>query len=176
MNNKIFSQEQINVYSFSYKNDESLTSMLSDFEEIAWIERVNGFKEGVIKTTNLKGLNLENRHMQISFIPEIRSYLEEKSLSFVYPNENVFVKVLPETFYAQNLLNPALVDTVSILYVANNNHSESVINFLNKNISIPLLKGNLIIFPSLEEYSYKIEGVNSGEVIVGISYLEVENA
>ena len=66
--------------------------MLSDFEEIAWVNRPNGFKEGVIKTTNLKNLNLENRHLYVSFISEINSYLKEKSLSFAFPIENLFIK------------------------------------------------------------------------------------
>jgi hypothetical protein len=61
MVNKIFSEQDISVYSFSYIRDTDLQVMLSNFEEIAWIERVNGFKEGVIKTTNFKNLNLENR-------------------------------------------------------------------------------------------------------------------
>jgi len=59
MVNKIFSEQDISVYSFSYIRDTDLQVMLSNFEEIAWIERVNGFKEGVIKTTNFKNLNLE---------------------------------------------------------------------------------------------------------------------
>ena len=51
----------------------------------------------------------------------------------------------------------------------------STINFTNKNISLPIEKGNLIIFPSSEEYVYTIGQVNSGELIVGISYVEVQN-
>lgn len=175
MVNKIFSQNEVNVYSFLYINDTKLQSMLSDFEEIAWIERVNGFKEGVIKTTNLKNLNLENRRLYISFISEINSYLHDKSLAFVFPLENLFLKITPETFYSQEFLNPGLTDTISIIYVVNDAHGGSKITFLNKNFSIPLLKGNLIIFPSGEDYIYKISEVSSGELIVGISYLEVKN-
>lgn len=175
MINKIFSEQEINVYDFSYVNDVTLQQMLSNFEEIIWVERVNGFKEGIIKTTNLKNLNLENRRLNISFISEINSYLHDKSLSFVFPIENVFLKIIPESSYVQEFFNPGLIDTVSVIYVANNNHSESNITFLNKDISIPLSKGNLIIFPSLEEYKYSISGVSSGELIVGVSYIEVKN-
>jgi predicted nuclease of predicted toxin-antitoxin system len=176
MINKIFTEQDINVYNFTYRNDQSLMSMLSDFEEIAWVNRPNGFKEGVIKTTNLKNLNLENRHLYVSFISEINSYLKEKSLSFAFPIENLFIKILPETSYSQQFLNPGLIDTVSVLYVANDNHTESKITFLNKDISIPLEKGNLIIFKSSEDYSYSVGQVNTGELILGISYVEVENA
>lgn len=176
MINKIFTEQDINVYDFVYNNDEVLFSMLSDFEEITWVDRTGGFKEGIIKTTNLKNLNLENRHLYISFISEINSYLKEKSFNFVFPIENVFIKIIPETSYSQLFLNPGLIDTISIVYIVNNNHTGSTINFLNKNISIPLQKGNLIIFPSLEDYSYTIDQVDSGELIVGTSYVEVENA
>ena len=175
MVNKIFSQHEISLYDFSYINDLALQQMLSSFEEISWIDRVNGFKEGVIKTTNLKNLNLENRRLYVSFISEINSYLHDKSLSFVFPIENVFLKISPETSYAQEFLNPGLRDTLSIIYVVNDNHPGSSITFLNKNLSIPLLKGNLIIFPSLEEYAYRISEVSSGELIVGVSYVEVKN-
>lgn len=175
MVNRILSQDKINVYSFSYIRDEHLQRMLSDFEEIAWAERVNGFKEGIIKTTNLKNLNLENRRLYVSFISEINSYLHDHSMSFVFPIENVFLKIIPESSYVQEFLNPGLIDTLSIIYVVNNHHSESKIIFLNKNFSIPLLKGNLIIFPSSEEYKYKISEVSSGEMIVGVSYVEVKN-
>jgi len=175
MINKIFAEQDINVYNFTYRNDQSLMSMLSDFEEIAWVNRPNGFKEGVIKTTNLKNLNLENRHLYVSFISEINSYLKEKSLSFAFPIENLFIKILPETSYSQQFLNPGLIDTVSVLYVANKSHTGSSINFINKNISIPLLKGNLIIFKSSEEYAYTIGEVDSGELIIGTSYVEVKN-
>jgi len=175
MVNKIFSQHEINLYDFSYINDLALQQMLSSFEEISWIDRVNGFKEGVIKTTNLRNLNLENRRLYVSFISEINSYLHDKSLSFVFPIENVFLKISPETSYAQEFLNPGLRDTLSIIYVVNDNHPGSNITFLNKNLSIPLLKGNLIIFPSLEEYAYRISEVSSGELIVGVSYVEVKN-
>jgi hypothetical protein len=175
MINKIFTEQDINVYNFVYNNDDVLLPMLSNFEEIAWVDRTGGFKEGIIKTTNLKNLNLENRHLYISFISEINSYLKDKSLSFVFPIENVFIKILPETSYSQQFLNPGLIDTVSILYVVNNSHTGSSINFINKGISIPLLKGNLIIFKSSEEYAYTIGEVNSGELIIGTSYVEVEN-
>lgn len=175
MVNKISSQYDINIYNFSYINDTALQQMLLDYEEIAWIERVNGFKEGVIKTTNLKNLNLENRRLYISFISEINSYLHDKSLAFVFPMENVFLKIIPEDSYTQEFLNPSLIDTISVIYVVNDSHAGSNITFLNKNLSIPLVKGNLIIFPSLEEYSYKISDVSSGEMIVGVSYVEVKN-
>jgi hypothetical protein len=175
MINKIFTEQDINVYDFVYNNDDVLLPMLSNFEEIAWVDRTGGFKEGIIKTTNLKNLNLENRHLYISFISEINSYLKEKSLSFVFPIENLFIKMLPETSYFQQFLNPGLIDTVSVLYVVNNSHTGSSINFINKNISIPLLKGNLIIFKSSEEYAYTIGEVDSGELIIGNSYVEVEN-
>ena len=175
MVNKIFSEHEINVYDFLYIRDTELRSMLSNFEEISWVERVNGFKEGVVKTTNLKNLNLENRRLYVSYISEINSYLHDNSLSFVYPIENVFLKIIPETSYTQEFFNPGLRDTLSIIYVVNDNHSGSSINFLNKNLSIPLLKGNLIIFPSLEEYSYRISEVASGEIIIGVSYVEVKN-
>jgi hypothetical protein len=175
MVNKIFSQHEISLYDFSYINDLALQQMLSRFEEVSWIDRVNGFKEGVIKTTNLRNLNLENRRLYVSFISEINSYLHDKSLSFVFPIENVFLKISPETSYAQEFLNPGLRDTLSIIYVVNDNHPGSSITFLNKNLSIPLLKGNLIIFPSLKEYAYRISEVSSGELIVGVSYVEVKN-
>ena len=175
MINKIFTEQDINVYDFVYNNDDVLLPMLSNFEEIAWVDRTGGFKEGIIKTTNLKNLNLENRHLYISFISEINSYLKEKSLSFVFPIENLFIKMLPETSYFQQFLNPGLIDTVSVLYVVNNSHTGSSINFINKNISISLLKGNLIIFKSSEEYAYTIGEVDSGELIIGTSYVEVEN-
>lgn len=175
MVNKIFSEYDINVYSFPYIRDEELQQMLSNFEEISWIERVNGFKEGVIKTTNFKNLNLENRRLYISYISEINSYLHDKSLAFVYPIENVFLKIIPETSYTQEFLNPGLIDTISIIYVVNSHHVGSNITFLNKDLSIPLSKGNLIIFPSSEEYKYKLSEVSSGEMIVGISYVEVKN-
>jgi len=175
MVNKIFSEHEINVYDFLYIRDTDLQVMLSSFEEISWVERVNGFKEGVVKTTNLKNLNLENRRLYVSYISEINSYLHDNSLSFVYPIENVFLKIIPETSYTQEFFNPGLRDTLSIIYVVNDNHSGSSINFLNKNLSIPLLKGNLIIFPSLEEYSYRISEVASGEIIIGVSYVEVKN-
>lgn len=175
MVNKIFSEHEINVYDFLYIRDTDLQVMLSNFEEISWVERVNGFKEGVVKTTNLKNLNLENRRLYVSYISEINSYLHDNSLSFVYPIENVFLKIIPETSYTQEFFNPGLRDTLSIIYVVNDNHSGSSINFLNKNLSIPLLKGNLIIFPSLEEYSYRISEVASGEIIIGVSYVEVKN-
>jgi hypothetical protein len=175
MINKISSQHEINLYDFSYVNDLTLQQMLSSFEEVSWIDRVNGFKEGVIKTTNLKNLNLENRRLYVSFISEINSYLHEKSLSFVFPIENVFLKIIPETSYAQEFLNPELTDTLSIIYVVNDNHAGSNITFLNKDMSIPLSKGNLIIFPSGEDYKYKISEVSSGELIVGVSYVEVKN-
>ena len=149
--------------------------MLSNFEEISWISRVNGFKEGIIKTTNLKNLNLENRRLYISFISEINSYLHDNSLAFVFPVENVFLKIIPEASYTQEFRNPGLIDTISVIYVANNNHSGSSITFLNKNFSIPLNKGNLIIFPSGEDYKYEISQVSSGELIVGVSYVEVKN-
>jgi hypothetical protein len=175
MINKISSQHEINLYDFSYVNDLTLQQMLSSFEEVSWIDRVNGFKEGVIKTTNLKNLNLENRRLYVSFISEINSYLHEKSLSFVFPIENVFLKIIPETSYAQEFLNPGLTDTLSIIYVVNDNHAGSNITFLNKDMSIPLSKGNLIIFPSGEDYKYKISEVSSGELIIGVSYVEVKN-
>ena len=175
MVNKIFSEHEINVYDFLYIRDTDLQVMLSNFEEISWVERVNGFKEGVVNTTNLKNLNLENRRLYVSYISEINSYLHDNSLSFVYPIENVFLKIIPETSYTQEFFNPGLRDTLSIIYVVNDNHSGSSINFLNKNLSIPLLKGNLIIFPSLEEYSYRISEVASGEIIIGVSYVEVKN-
>jgi len=175
MINKIFTEQDINVYDFVYNNDDVLLPMLSNFEEIAWVDRTGGFKEGIIKTTNLKNLNLENRHLYISFISEINSYLKDKSLSFVFPIENLFIKILPETSYSQQFLNPRLIDTVSVLYVVNNSHTGSSINFINKNISIPLLKGNLIIFKSSEEYAYTIGEVDSGELIIGTSYVEVKN-
>lgn len=175
MVNKIFSEHEINVYDFLYIRDTELQVMLSSFEEISWVERVNGFKEGVVKTTNLKNLNLENRRLYVSYISEINSYLHDNSLSFVYPIENVFLKIIPETLYTQEFFNPGLRNTLSIIYVVNDNHSGSSINFLNKNLSIPLLKGNLIIFPSLEEYSYRISEVASGEIIIGVSYVEVKN-
>jgi hypothetical protein len=175
MVNKIFSQGDVSMYSFSYINDAILQNMLSSFEEISWVDRVNGFKEGVIKTTNLKNLNLENRRLYISFISEINSYLHDKSLAFVFPMENVFLKIIPETFYAQEFLNPGLIDTLSVIYVVNDAHSGSKITFLNKDLSIPLSKGNLIIFPSGEDYTYKISEVSSGEMIVGVSYVEVKN-
>jgi hypothetical protein len=175
MVNKIFSEQDISVYSFSYIRDTELQVMLSSFEEISWIERVNGFKEGIIKTTNFKNLNLENRRLYISYISEINSYLHDRSLAFVYPIENVFLKIIPETSYMQEFLNPGLIDTISIIYIVNSNHTGSNITFLNKDISIPLSKGNLIIFPSSEEYRYKISEVSSGEMIVGVSYVEVKN-
>jgi hypothetical protein len=175
MVNKIFSQDDINVYDFSYIRDSDLQRMLGSFEEISWVDRVNGFKEGIIKTTNLKNLNLENRRLYVSFISEINSYLHDNSLAFVFPMENVFLKIIPETSYNQDFLNPGLVDTISVIYVANNNYSGANIKFLNKDISIPLSKGNLIIFPSGENYKYKISEVSSGELIVGVSYVEVKN-
>lgn len=175
MVNKIFSEDEINIYDFTYRNSSALISMLSDFEEIAWISRTNGFKEGVIKTTNIRSLNLENRHLYTSFVSEVKSYMQEKSMSFVFPLENIFVKVIPDTYYSQQFLNPGLFDTISILYVVNDGHTGSQINFINKNISIPLVKNNLLIFPSSEEYIYKLEGVEFGELIVGISYVEVGN-
>lgn len=175
MVNKILSQDEINIYDFTYRNSEVLNNMLSDFEEIVWISRANGFKEGVIKTTNIRSLNLENRHLYTSFVSEVKSYMQEKSMAFVFPLENIFVKIIPDTYYIQQFLNPGLFDTISILYVVNNSHSGSQINFINKNLSIPLAKNNLLIFPSSEEYVYKLEGVQSGELIVGISYVEVEN-
>lgn len=175
MVNKILSQDEINIYDFTYRNSEVLNNMLSDFEEIVWISRANGFKEGVIKTTNIRSLNLENRHLYTSFVSEVKSYMQEKSMAFVFPLENIFVKIIPDTYYIQQFLNPGLFDTISILYVVNDSHSGSQINFINKNLSIPLAKNNLLIFPSSEEYVYKLEGVQSGELIVGISYVEVEN-
>lgn len=175
MINKIFTEQDINVYDFIYSNDEVLFSMLSDFEEIAWVDRPNGFKEGIIKTTNLKNLNLENRHLYVSFISEINSYLKEKFLSFVFPIENLFIKIILGSSYTQQFLNPGLIDTISIIYVVNSDHLGSTINFTNKDISLPLEKGNLIIFPSSEDYVYTIGQVNSGEMILGISYVEVQN-
>lgn len=175
MVNKIFSEDSINVYSFSYIRDAELRNLLSSFEEISWIERVNGFREGVIKTTNFKNLNLENRRLYISYISEINSYLHDNSLAFVFPIENVFLKIIPETSYTQEFLNPGLIDTISIIYVVNDQHVGARLTFLNKDISIPLSKGNLIIFPSSEEYKYKISEVSSGELVVGISYVEVKN-
>lgn len=175
MINKIFSREEIDVYNFSYINDTALQQMLSSFEEIIWVDRVNGFKEGIIKTTNLKNLNLENRRLNIGFISEINAYLHDKSLAFVFPIENVFLKIIPEASYTQEFTNPGLIDTISVIYVVNDSHFESKITFLNKDISIPLSKGNLIIFPSGEDYKYKISEVSAGEMIVGISYVEVKN-
>jgi len=140
MINKIFTEQDINVYDFVYNNDDVLLPMLSNFEEIAWVDRTGGFKEGIIKTTNLKNLNLENRHLYISFISEINSYLKEKSLSFVFPIENLFIKILPETSYSQQFLNPGLIDTVSVLYVVNNSHTGSSINFINKNNIYSIIK------------------------------------
>lgn len=175
MTNKIFSGHDINIYDFTYKNKENLMTMLSDFEEIVWVNRGNGFKEGVIKTSNLKNLNLENRHLYVSFISCIKAYLEEKSKTFVFPIENIFIKILPETSYSQQFVNPGLIDTISIIYVVNNEHNDSSITFTNKNLSIPISQGNLIIFPSSEEYVYTLGGVSSGEMIVGISYVEVNN-
>jgi predicted nuclease of predicted toxin-antitoxin system len=175
MINKIFSEHDINIYDFTYRNNQNLLNLLSNFEEIGWVNRGNGFKEGIIKTTNLKNLNLENRHLYISFISQIKSYLEEKSLTFVFPIENIFIKILPETSYEQQFTNPGLIDTISILYIVNENHSGSTIKFINKDITVPLLKGNLIVFPSSEEYTYSLGEVNEGEMIVGISYVEVKN-
>jgi len=175
MVDKIFSEDNISVYNFSYIRDPELQQMLANFEEISWIERVNGFKEGVIKTTNFKNLNLENRRLYISYISEINSYLHDQSLAFVFPIENVFLKIIPDASYTQEFLNPGLSDTISIIYVVNSNHSDASITFLNKDRSIPLSKGNLIIFPSGEDYKYKISEVSSGEIIVGISYVEVKN-
>lgn len=174
MPNKIFSEQEINVYNFEYRNSLLLNNMLSDFEEVVWIERTTGFKEGVIKTTNMRNLNLENRHLYTSFVSEVKSYMEEKSMSFVFPLENIFIKILPNTFYNQQFLNPGLFDTISIIYIVNDGHVGSKINFINKDISIPLAKNNLVIFPSSEEYVYKLEGVESGELIAGIAYVEVE--
>ncbi len=175
MTNKIFSGHEINIYDFPYRNSETLISMLSDFEEIVWADRTNGFKEGIIKTSNLKNLNLENRHLYIGLIPCVNSYLKEKSMKFVFPIENIFIKVLPETSYSQKFTNPGLIDTISILYVVNDNHTDSSITFLNKNLSIPLAKGNIIIFPSSEEYTFTIGGLSAGEIIIGLSYVEVSN-
>lgn len=175
MTNKILSQDRINVYEFSYIRDADLQRLLASFEEISWVERINGFKEGVIKTTNFKNLNLENRRLYVSYISEINSYLHDNDLFFVFPIENVFLKIIPETLYSQEFLNPGLTDTISIIYVVNSNHSDATITFLNKDISIPLSKGNLIIFPSGEEYKYKISEVSSGELIVGVSYVEVKS-
>jgi hypothetical protein len=175
MVNKISSQDDISIYEFSYIRDEDLQTLLASFEEISWVERVNGFKEGIIKTTNFKNLNLENRRLYVSYISEINSYLHDNSLSFVFPIENVFLKIIPETSYTQEFLNPGLMDTISIIYVVNSNHFDAKITFLNKDISIPLSKGNLIIFPSREDYKYKISEVSYGELIFGVSYVEVKN-
>lgn len=172
MVNKIDSNFDINVYSSMYSRDAILQQLLSDYEEVAWLERGNGFKEGIIKTANIRGLNLENRKLQLSFIEEIKSYIAEKSIEVTWFNDNVFLKIAQGVYYEQLFANPALNDTIAQIYVVNDNHSGSSIKFLNKDLSIPLVKGNLIVFPSSEEYSYRIDGVSEGELLVGICYID----
>lgn len=172
MVNKINSNFDINTYSSLYPRDSILQQLLSDYEEVAWLERGNGFKEGIIKTANIRGLNLENRKLQLSFIEEIKSYIAEKSMEVTWFNDNIFLKIAKEVYYEQLFTNPALNDTIAQIYVVNDNHAGASIKFLNKNLAIPLVKGNLIVFPSSEEYSYRIDGVSEGELLVGICYID----
>jgi len=172
MVNKLSSHFDINVYDSLYSRDSILLQLLSDYEEVAWLERGNGFKEGIIKTANIKGLNLENRKLQLSFVEEIKSYIAEKNMSITWFNDNIFLKVTQGIHYEQLFANPALNDTIAQLYVINDNYAGASITFLNKDLSIPLVKGNLIVFPSSEEYSYRIDGVSEGELLVGICYID----
>ena len=172
MINKISSNFDINTYSSLYSRDSVLQELLSDYEEIVWLERGNGFREGIIKTANIRGLNLENRKLQTSFVEEIKSYIAEKSMAITWFNDNVFLKIEQGVYYEQLFTNPALNDTIAQIYVVNDNHTGASIKFLNKDLSIPLVKGNLIVFPSSEEYSYRIDGVSEGELLVGICYID----
>jgi hypothetical protein len=172
MINKISSNFDINTYSSLYSRDSVLQELLSDYEEVAWLERGNGFREGIIKTANIRGLNLENRKLQLSFIEEIKSYIAEKSMDVTWFNDNIFLKIAQGIYYEQLFTNPALNDTIAQIYVVNDNHTGASIKFLNKDLSIPLAKGNLIVFPSSEEYSYRIDGVSEGELLVGICYID----
>jgi hypothetical protein len=172
MINKTASYFDINVYDSLYSRHEVLQQLLLEYEEVAWLERGNGFKEGIIKTANIRGLNLENRKLQVSFLKEIKSYIEEKNMSITWFNDNVFLKVTEGVSYEQGFINPALNDTIAQIYVIEDNHSGASIKFLNKDLSIPLEKGKLIVFPSSEEYSYLIDGVTSGELLVGICYID----
>jgi hypothetical protein len=172
MINKISSNFDINTYSSLYSRDSVLQELLSDYEEVAWLERGNGFREGIIKTANIRGLNLENRKLQLSFIEEIKSYISEKSMDVTWFNDNIFLKIAQGIYYEQLFTNPALNDTIAQIYVVNDNHTGASIKFLNKDLSIPLAKGNLIVFPSSEEYSYRIDGVSEGELLVGICYID----
>jgi hypothetical protein len=172
MINKTSSHFDINVYDSLYSRDAILQQLLSDYEEVAWLERGNGFKEGIIKTANIRGLNLENRKLQVSFLKEIKSYIKEKGMSITWFNDNVFLKVTEGVSYEQRFVNPALNDTLAQIYVIGDSHLGSYIKFLNKDLSIPLEKGKLIVFPSSEEYSYLIDGVTSGELLVGICYID----
>jgi hypothetical protein len=162
----------INTYSSLYSRDSVLQELLSDYEEVAWLERGNGFREGIIKTANIRGLNLENRKLQLSFIEEIKSYIAEKSMDVTWFNDNIFLKIAQGIYYEQLFTNPALNDTIAQIYVVNDNHTGASIKFLNKDLAIPLAKGNLIVFPSSEEYSYRIDGVSEGELLVGICYID----
>lgn len=172
MINKINSNFDINTYSSLYSRDSVLQQLLSDYEEIAWLERGNGFREGIIKTANIRGLNLENRKLQLSFVEEIKSYMAEKSMEITWFNDNIFLKIPEGIHYEQLFTNPALKDTIAQIYVVNDNYAEASIKFLNKDLTIPLAKGNLIVFPSSEEYSYRIDGVSEGELLVGICYID----
>ena len=172
MINKISSNFDINTYSSLYSRDSVLQELLSDYEEVAWLERGNGFREGIIKTANIRGLNLENRKLQLSFIEEIKSYIAEKSMDVTWFNDNIFLKIAQGIYYEQLFTNPALNDTIAQIYVVNDNHTGASIKFLNKDLAIPLAKGNLIVFPSSEEYSYRIDGVSEGELLVGICYID----
>ena len=172
MINKINSHLDISVYNTPYYNHTGLIALLNDNEEAAWLDRGNGFKECIIKTANIRGLNLENRKLQIDLFPELKHYCAEKSMQYFWFNDNVFLKILNETSYDQNFTNPLLQNTIVMIYVVNDGFVGGSINFVNKGFSQSLAKENLIIFPSSEEYAYSIQGVESGEMIVGISYTD----
>jgi len=170
--NKINSFFDISLYNVLNGNHEGLMPMLSSWEEVAWLERDGGYQEGIIKRGNVTGLNLENRKTHMYLVSSFLDYFNEKQINIEWVAEQVLVKFLEGSSYSQPFVNPIFKDSVCLVYVLTNSHSGGVINFLNKNLSQPMDKGNLFIFPASEEYAFSIEGVSSGEMIAAISYIE----
>lgn len=170
--NKINSFFDISLYSVLNGNHDVLTPMLSSWDEVAWLERDGGYEEGIIKRGNVTGLNLENRKTHTYLVSSFLDYFNEKQIQIKWIGEQVLVKFSEGSNYSQPFVNPIFKDSVCLVYVLTNSHSGGVINFLNKGLSQPMDKGNLFIFPALEEYAFSIEGVSSGEMVAAISYIE----
>lgn len=171
MINKINSFSDISTYLVENSGSYNLNLVLSNYDEIAWLDRDRGYKEGIVKSANIRGLPLETRRMQIALLPYLMDYLNDKSLNMQWVHDSVFIKFLNGDSYQQLYLNPIFETEVALIYVISEGQQGATINFINKNLSQPMEKGNLFIFPASPENAFTIEGVSSGEMIVSISYI-----